>query len=454
MPNMKNTSKTSQKSTFPQPIVRAFPDGCTVIRVPMPAVHSTTVLVLVNTGSRYEDLAQAGISHMLEHMVFKGTKTYPTSMALSSTLDAVGAQYNAFTSKEYTGYYVKTESARMSLAIDVLSQMLTAPLLKADDLEREKGVIIEEMNMYKDTPSRHIGDVFEGVLYKGSSLEGDVIGTKKTVRGISASDLSSYMERWYGASNLIVVVAGDDRVVDSASLEDELHQIFSVRKGAPASELKAMRTEDFNASSLSSKVFLLKEKKTDQAHFMMGVRGVSHTDPRHIPLNMLSVLFGDTMSSRLFNEVREKRGLCYYVNSLMDTYHDTGVFGAGAGVDPTRAVEAVEVVRDELFYLLDRVGSRKVTEDELDRAKQWYHGVKVLSLEDSKSQANYYGMKYLLEGQVKTVEEVFAEIDAVTVQDMIDALASILKRDQLTCAMIGSFDAKTQLGLEKIVHAE
>src|SRR3989344_8779819 len=219
--------KTPKHSSFSPYLKNILSNGLTLLRIPMKGVQAVTVLALVNTGSRYEKPEWGGISHFLEHMVFKGTEKYPTAQDLAAAVDAVGAEFNAFTSKEYTGYYVKAASEHMPLAIDVVSDMLLTPTLRKDDLDREKGVIVEEINMYNDTPMRHIGDIFEQVLFAGSPLGRDIIGTKETVRGLSREDFVAYVKEWYGLGNVVLTVAGDATVVGGDSIVRDIEHAFS-----------------------------------------------------------------------------------------------------------------------------------------------------------------------------------------------------------------------------------
>ena len=403
-------------------------------------MKSITALALVNAGSRYEPEKWEGISHFLEHMVFKGTKKFPTALDLASTLDAVGAEYNAFTSKEYTGFYVKSASKDLDLALDVVSDMLMAPRLPAEDLEREKGVIVEEMNMYQDTPMRHIGDVFDQVLFTGTSLGKDVIGTKETVRSLQQKDFLSYLQTWYGAGNMVVVVAGDAEVVGKPDVAKKIDAYFSKAEDERSDNGgKRVLLKPQNQKNTSKAVIRIDYKKTDQAHFMFGVKALVHDDPRRFALAVLSSLFGGNMSSRLFTEIREKRGLAYYVRSMTDSFHDTGSFGVWAGVDPLRVEEAIKVAKQELFYLAETNGARAITEKELQRAKDYLVGATVLGLEDTQSIASFYGMKYLLTKNIETPQEVLDRIKAVTLKEVQELADFLLKDATLYFAMIGPF---------------
>lgn len=421
--------------------------GLTVLLIPMKGVRSATVLAYVNTGSRYEPAKWSGISHFLEHMVFKGTAKYPTPKVLAEAVDAVGAEFNAFTSKEYTGYYVKSASAHIGLALDVVSDMLLTPTLRDDDLQREKGVIIEEMNMYADTPARHIGDVFEQLMYAGSDLGRDIIGTKETVNGLTRDHFVSYMKQWYGLGNMVVTIAGDAEKLSSKHVLDEVERAFS--KTSDTSNREDGGKRQFGGVLSNGPRVRVEYKKTEQAHFVMAVPGLMRKSPEKHALGILSVVLGGNMSSRLFTEVREKRGLCYYVRSDLDYYHDAGNFGASAGVDPARVDEAVSVVKDEVFGLLDTRGAHALTDKEIRRAKDYVIGKTVLDFEDSESLANYYGSKQLLEGKVTTQQEVLDKVEAVTLEDVRSIAKKLLDEKKVYFAMIGPF--KDQKRFEKIL---
>ena len=407
-------------------------NGATLLRVPLPSSKSVTVLALVNAGRRYETAPLAGISHFLEHMVFKGTASYPNAQVLSSVIDEVGGEFNAFTSKEYTGYYVKLASRYMQTALDVVTDMLCVPELRQEDIDREVNVIVEEINMYEDMPMRNIQDIFDELMFSQSNLSGRILGSKETVRALSSEDFKQYMNEWYGFKNVVVVVAGDDSVVDDESLVATVEQMLS--KGGD--ERRAGEHASFLTKQYGDERKRIVFKETEQAHFVMGLPTFSREDSRRYALSVLSTLLGKTMSSRLFTEIREKRGLCYYVRSEMDFYRDVGVFGAAAGVDPKRINEAVAATKHEFLAALSE---KPITEKEVVAAKQNLVGSLALELEDSQSVAGWYGMKQLLEGKVETEEEATARIEAVTLTDVVSVLEDVVKEEALRFALIGPF---------------
>ncbi|MBW7943878.1 insulinase family protein [Patescibacteria group bacterium] len=417
-----------------------LPSGLTIIRVPMPAVESVTVLALVNVGSRYEEPRLWGISHFLEHMVFKGTEQYPDAQSLAAAVDAIGAKFNAFTSKEYTGYYVKATSKGLDLALNVVSDMLLTPKLRQEDIDREKGVIIEEINMYADMPASHIATRFEQLVYNEKTLGHDIIGTKETVSAFTTADFQNHLHTWYGRHNIVLILSGDAQAIQQPQLLEKVDQLF--QKGDSKQRLVTNPAEHYGEQPLTDRQLLVEHRTTEQAHFVLGFPALRRTDKRRPALSVLNVLLGGNMSSRLFSEVREKRGLCYYIHSDVDFYHDAGLFGGSAGVDPKRVEEAVTVTLEEFFALGD--GSKPVTESELQRAKDYITGKFVLDLEDSESVAQYFGMKQLLQGEVETPDQLLKRYMAVSLDEINHLAQEILLPDHLRFAVIGPFEDKSK----------
>lgn len=420
--------------------------GLPVIRVPMPAVESVTVLVLCNTGSRYEKPEQYGIAHFFEHMVFKGTKKYSTAQILANTVDGIGADFNAFTGKEYTGYYVKSASQHLGLALDVVSDMLLAPALRQDDIDREKGVIVEELNLYLDTPHRHITDLFDNMVYQGNGLEHDIVGNKTTIRSLKSEDFQTFLQSWYGPGNMLLILAGDSRVVESEATMDQVRAAFAKDAGERVRN-KIKLDQHLEKDPISRLKLHVEHKKTEQAHFVLGWPGINRRDPDRYALTLLSTILGGNMSSRLFTEVREKRGLCYYVHSDVDQVHDGGIFGASAGVDPNRIEEALQVAINEFTQLVD--GPKPLTAAELTKAKDYIAGKMTLGLEDSESVAQFFGMKQLLLDKIETPEVAMAKLKAVNLEEVTAVAKRLIKPGQLRLAVIGPFTEKAKF--EKLI---
>lgn len=409
----------------------------------MAGVKSVTTMVVVNTGSRYEQPREEGIAHFFEHMVFKGTEKYPDPQLLAATIDGLGADFNAFTSKEYTGYYVKAAAKHMEIALDVVSDMLLRPKLLQDDIDREKGVIIEEINMYQDTPMRFIGYLFDRMAFRGSGLSHDVLGSKQTVSQLTRDDFQRFIQQWYGLGNMVVVVAGDDAVVGTKESAKAIAAAFSKKPEniRPRDKVKISKLLS-KQSPISPHRLHLQHKQTEQAHFVLGWPGLKRTDEDRYTLTVLSAILGGNMSSRLFTEVREKRGLCYYIRSDVDYYHDAGIFGAAAGVDPKRIKEALSVVITEFRQLA--AGINPVSMEELKIAQEYLIGSLILDFEDSRSVAQYFGLKHALTNVLESPEIALQKIQAVTQAEVMELAQRLITRDGLRLALIGPYNDKKE----------
>ncbi len=425
-------------NTLPSHIHKRLANGLNVILAPL-QTKSVTVLAMVGTGSRFETAKTSGISHFLEHMVFKGTKNYPSARELSGAVDSVGAEFNAFTSKEYTGYYVKAAGEHVHLALDVVSDMLLTPILGTEEMEREKGVIVEEIHMYEDTPARHIGDLFERMMFAGSALGRDIIGTEKTVRSFSRETFSTHLEQWYGLSNVVLAVAGDDSVVTNELLT-QISQLFEKQHSKREHKETPEIIQKIRGNSLTTgKRIHVEYKDTQQAHFVMAFEGLQRKDPDQYAATILSTLLGGNMSSRLFTEVREKRGLCYYVRADDDSYHDVGIFGASAGVDPSRVEEAVKVVREQLHLVTEESGASAITEEEVVKAKNHAIGSTILHMEDSMSIAQFYAGRKLLRGEIIEPEDELNRLRDVTFDDVRRVAKRLCNQEKIYFSIIGPY---------------
>lgn len=414
-------------------------NGLRLITVPMPSFESATVLVMAGAGSRYETKKNNGISHFLEHMAFKGTGKRPNAMAISSLIDGIGGEFNAFTGKETTGYYIKAGKNNVELCLDVLADMLQNSLLDSQEIEKEKGVIIEEINLYEDTPVRKIGDIYEQLLYDDTPLGWDIAGEKDIIRSITREDFVEYLNSLYSATNLTVVVAGGiDEVETKAMVEKHF--------GA----MKQFGTKPFDPmiEKQAKPAVLVREKKTEQIHIALGVRTVDVNNPDKYPLEVLSSILGGGMSSRLFSEVREKRGLAYYVRTHSDHYMDCGSVVSMAGIDPKRVEEAVSVIMEQ--YRLVASGKLAITDEELKKAKEYMKGHLVLDLEDSRSVASFYAHQELTEKKVENPDEVIQAFDSVTKEQVEAVGTKYFKNEGLNLALIGNYSDKAKL--ESIVQ--
>lgn len=415
-------------------------NGLRVVLVPIDEMNSATTLIMVGAGSRYETEKNNGVSHFLEHMAFKGTKNRPTAREISSLIDGIGAESNAFTSKEFTGYYIKSSSQHVDLALDVLADMLQHLLLDPKEIDRERGVIIEEINLNEDTPTRKLSDLYEELLYKGTPMGMDIAGEKKNIQEMKRSDFTSYMNSLYSADNMTVVVAGKfdvDKTLLNITLKFETIPQF-----------KTVQFKEVKDVIQKKPAVFVKHKKTEQAHFALGVRTVGMEDKKEeTVLSVLASILGGGMSSRLFHEVRESRGLAYYVRAYSENYKGVGYLAAYAGVDKNRIDEAIGVVRDEMLKVCS---DTEITQEELLKAKEYLKGHFVLDLEDTRSVATHYGVDLILRGELENPETVLKDIDAVTLVDVQKAACKYIKMENFNLAIIGDFEAPKRF--EKLLH--
>ncbi len=402
-------------------------NGLNLVIVPINEMESATTLVMVGAGSRYETKENNGISHFLEHMAFKGTKKHPTAMEISSLIDGAGAESNAFTGKDYTGYYIKSAAHRVEMAFDILSDMISNLLLDPAEIDKERGVITEELNLYEDTPTRKIGDIYEALLYGDTPMGWEIGGLRTVINTIAKKDFLDYMKKFYSASNMVLVVAGK---VDVEKVIKDAEKYFGDIKSFSAKGYQSV-IEGQTAPAVK-----LQYKKTDQAHFAIGVRtvGLVHEKDRY-PLSILGSLLGGGMSSRLFHEVREKRGLAYYVRTSSDNYLDVGHLTTFVGADPKRIDEAIEVVVAEYKKVCE---AGVLTAEEVNKAKEYTKGHFVLDLEDTRSVSIFYATDLLLEKKLEEPAEVIKKIDEVKLADVVRVAKKYLS-GPLNLAIIGDF---------------
>lgn len=408
---------------------KVLPNGLRVITVPMKDNPTVTVLVLVSTGSKYETKRVNGISHFLEHMCFKGTTKRPKAIDISKELDALGSQYNAFTAQEYTGYYAKSDARHFRQIFDVVSDVYLNSTFPDAEIEKEKGVIIEEINMYEDTPARHVQDLFMKLLYGDTPAGWNIAGEKENILKMKRDDFVTYKGRHYVPEATVLVVAGQ---VKEAEVLKEVKKIFgSIKREKKDQKLKVVEKQD-------KPDVLVKYKKTDQTHFVLGVRSYDLFNKKNAVLTVLGAILGGGMSSRLFQKLREEMGVGYYVRAYNDTYTDHGVFQISAGVDNKRIQEVIDAVLLECKKLKDE----KVNEEELSKVKEFLIGNTKLSLESSDDIANFFGGQELLRGEIKNIEEKTKEIRKVTAREVQDMARSIFIQKNLNLALIGPFKEK------------
>ncbi len=402
-------------------------NGLRVVTAPMPQAKSVTCSIMLAAGSRYETRDTNGIAHFAEHMFFKGTEKRPRSRDISGEIDAIGGEFNAFTGKEYTGYYVRCAAESRGTALDVLVDMLRNSKFEVEEIEREKGVIVEEMNMYFDTPRDFIDGVYEELLYGDQPLGWDIIGTKETVRGATRETFTDYLERWYRPARMVVGVGGRIEGDLIAELERLLGDLEPAETGEPA-PLAA-------AGNGASRVKIA-TKQSDQAHICIGVPSYPIEHPDRYVLQLLATVLGGGMSSRLFTEVRERRGLAYYVFGVNHSYTDAGSLYAQAGVDIARIDDAVTTVVGEL----KRIADEPVPSDELEKARSFAKGRFVLQLESPQGLIMFGLRREVLEGNAPDPDEVLAALDRVTAEDVQRVAQDLLAGERLKLALIGPFE--------------
>lgn len=408
---------------------KVLKNGLRVVLIPMASLESATVLVMVGAGSRYETKINNGISHFLEHMAFKGTEKRPTAMDISSLIDGMGGEFNAFTGKEITGYYIKSAADKVELCLDVLSDMLSNSKLDEVEIEKEKGVIIGEIDLYEDTPSRHIADIFERLLYGDTPMGWDTAGEKEIIKKITRADFISYMKSLYSPTNITVVVSGG---IDANKTLEEVEKYFGELTSFDT--LPYIKVEDNQTKPEVS----VQNKKTEQVHIGIGFKTVQLDHPDQYPLSVLATILGGGMSSRLFHEVREKRGLGYYVRTSTDFYKDAGYLVTFAGVDPKRVDQAIEVIISEYKKMIT---DPQISKEEFKKAKDFIKGHLVLELEDSRSVAGFYAQQEILEDKIKNPDEIMEKIDLVTIKDVEEVAKKYFKNSRLNLAVIGDFES-------------
>ncbi len=398
-------------------------NGVTVITVPVPGTSTITSVVFFRVGSRYESDHQQGLAHFTEHLVFKGGVRYPTSRDVTQTVDGIGGEMNAFTSFEYTGFYVKAAKEHVGTALDVLSDITLHATFPEAELEKEKGVITEEINMYEDLPMRRVDHVLMEQLFGNTPLGRRILGTKASVAGFTQQDFLDYRKEFYHGDSCVVVLAGAITPEESEKLAREY---FS---SLPSGSVASYSPADYQ----SLPAVMADVRPGEQYHLQLAVPGLPLGHESAPTQKVLDTILGGTMSSRLFIAVREERGLCYYVRAGSDALLDTGVFSASAGVDVKRLDVAVQAIIDEFKRLRDE----GVTEEELVRAKAYLTGKAAMSMEGSDEVAMYYGLQYALEYRTDTVAEHVAQIQAVTAQQVQELAQQLFVSGSARLAVVG-----------------
>ncbi len=403
-----------------------LPNGLRILTSSMPQTHSVSLSLYVGTGSRYELDGEAGISHFLEHLLFKGTERWPSAKELSETIDGVGGMMNGGTDREYTVYYIKVARPHMQIALDVLLELVRKPVLDSSELEKERGVILEELAMVEDSPPQLADLLLDSILFPGNPLGRDVAGTPASVQAIDGQMIKGYLHKQYAPNNTVMAVAGN------ISHEEIVGAIEAAMadwpKGSPGSWIPLDGVKP-------SGRFAMHYKKTEQAHVTVAVPGIPLNHPDRHALSFLSVVLGEGMSSRLFMELREKRGLVYDVHTYVAHFLDAGTFNIYTGVDPKNAVEALKVVVTEFARLRDD----GITEAELTKARELSKGRLLLRMEDSRNVSGWIGAQELLLENVRSIDDAVAEMDAVTLDDVNRVARNLIDPRKAHLAVVGPY---------------
>ena len=399
-------------------------NGLRIVSSPMPNTRSVCICFFVGTGSRYEAEHQAGLSHFVEHLCFKGTDRRPAAKDISVAIDGVGGVLNGGTDKELTAYWAKVARPHFGLALDLLADMLLNSKFEDADIENERKVIIEELNMCLDSPQSRVDMLIDETVWPGQPLGRDVAGSKESVADMDRDMIVGYVAGNYLPNSTVVAVAGDidhDEVVGSVS-----GVLGGWTRGPEPSWTPAVNDQ-------GSPRFVAETRKTEQAHLCVAVRGIPHGHPERFTLDLLNLVLGEGMSSRLFLEIRERLGLAYEIHSHVDHFHDSGSVNVCAGVDPSNVEHAIQSVLNELVKLRDDL----ISDEEIAKARELGKGRLILRMEDTRSVAGWIGGQELLTGSIRTVDEVVSILDAVTAEDVQRLARELIKTDQLSLALVG-----------------
>jgi predicted Zn-dependent peptidase len=407
-------------------------NGLRIVLAPMRDTETATVIVIAGVGSRYENEKENGLAHFLEHMFFKGTKKRPNTIDISRELDAIGAEYNAYTSKDHTAYFAKVEAHHLDTALDVVSDLFLNAKLEPEEIERERGTILQEINMYEDMPSRRVAEHFEKLLYGAHPLGTEILGPKKNIQSFQRKDFIKYLNRGYTAQNVVVGIAGK---INPKEAKKAIEKHFARIRDGKKPVFKKIKEEQ-----AKPQVFI-KHKKTDQTHFVLGVRGYDMFHKDRFALSLLATILGGGMSSRLFTEVRERRGLAYSVHTGVDTYYDAGYLATQCGVEHQNLEKTMDVILSEY----KKIATELVDKKELQKAKDYIKGHFALGMEGSDEVVGYLVTQEVLRHKITIPREYNKMIDRVTAADIQRVAQDIFKNEKLNMAIIGPHINNKQL---------
>lgn len=403
-------------------------NGLRVITSAMPHTHSVSICIYLGVGSRYEPDVQAGVSHFLEHLCFRGTKKRQSAKDISEAIEGVGGILNGGTDKELTVYWCKVASTHFEKALDVLSDMVLNSRFESRDIERERKVIVEEIGMSRDSPHQLVGMLIDELLWPNHPLGRDVAGTRESVGSMSRDLILDFLRHEYTPQNTVISIAGN---IEHSHALDEVSKQFSEWKNNSKSLDFDVYQEKINPR------LKIENRDTEQTHLCIALPGVSLTDPKRFPLDLLNVILGEGMSSRLFLEVRDKLGLAYNVHSYLDHFHDSGALTVYAGVEPGNLKVSIEAILKQLSALKE-----PVRQEELTKAKELSKGRLALRMEDSRSVAGWTGGQETLNGYILTVDDVIEKIDVVTAEDLAKLASDLFTGDKLRLSVVGPVKEK------------
>lgn len=410
-------------------------NGLPVILAPKKESKSVAVFLMYKVGSRCEKAAKIhGISHFVEHLMFKGTKKRPSTLDISKELDTIGSDYNAYTAKDHTAYHIKVNAEDMEIACDILSDMLYNSVFDKEKLEHEKGVIIEEIKMYEDQPIQYAEMLFEEEIFKGSDLEHNIAGTRNSVRGISREDIIEYLNDYYAPENAVLVIAGKIK----PNVKKILNKYF-VRTGF-GKKFKAKAKFKPLLFKQNKPQGILSFKQTNQAHIALGFPAYPYNHPKLYALYVLATILGGNMSSRLFINVREKEGLCYYIRAQADVYEDTGDILIRSGLDVDKLEKGLKIISQNLRD----IKLKGITSEELSKAKKFLKGRLTMQLEELNDLAEFYGREFILTDKMLTPDQKISKILAVTRKEVNQVAKEIFDKSKLNFAMVSPFKDKNK----------
>lgn len=399
-------------------------NGLRILTIPMNGTETATVMVMVGVGGRHETDKQAGLSHFIEHMMFKGTTKRPTAQSISEELDGIGGEFNAFTAADKTAYYAKVDGRHIDKALDVIVDIFLNSKLEQVEIDRERGPILQELSMYEDEPRRIVGVEFEKMLYPGQPLGREIVGSKETINSFNRKDFVAYIKRNYNASETVVCVAGKFEEKKTLS---QLKSYFADFQTGKKIQMKKI------VEKQAAPQVHLKFKKTDQTHLIVGVRAYHQNHKDRYALALLSIILGGNMSSRLFIKVRERQGLAYFVHTSVDTYQDCGYIATQAGVEHKKIEQTITAILEEYR----KIATEKVESKELQKAKDYVKGRAVMGFEASDDVAMFFIDQEMHKEKILTPKEVFAKVDAVTLDDILRVSKDVFENNKLNVAVVG-----------------